>query len=46
MSTFCSFSFNYHLLKFKPLDDFFPFQNVIANLCVFVAEVCVCTPVQ
>ena len=31
------------MLKFKPLDDFFPFQNVMANLSVFVAtSVCVC----
>ena len=30
------------LLKFKPFDEFFPFQNVISNLFVFVAGVCVC----
>ena len=31
------------MLKFKPLDDFFPFQNVIANRSVFAAtSVCVC----
>ena len=29
-------------MEVKALDDFFPFQNVIANLCVFVAGVCVC----
>ena len=33
-----------YLLKFNPLDDFFPFQNVIANLYEFVAtSVCVYT---
>ena len=37
MSTFCGFSSLF--LKFKPFDDFFPFQNVIANLSVFVARV-------
>ena len=26
--------FLHSLLKFKPFDEFFPFQNVIANLCV------------
>ena len=36
MSTFCVF-FPHFLLKFKPFYEFFPFQNVIANLCV-----CVC----
>ena len=39
MSTPCGV-FLYYLLKFKPLDDFFPFQNVIANLCVSVTRVC------
>ena len=40
MSTLWGFLLQY-LLKLKPLDDF-PFQNVIANLCVFVTGVCVC----
>ena len=34
--------FLHFLLKFKPFDEFFPFQNMIANLCVCVATVCVC----
>ena len=34
--------FLHFLLKFKPFDEFFPFQNVIANLSVCVATVCVC----
>ena len=34
MSTFVVFL--HFLLKFKPFDEFFPFQNVIANLCVCV----------
>ena len=40
MSTFCGFFFTF-LLKFKPFDEFFSFQNVIANLSVCVS-VCVC----
>ena len=40
MSTFCGFFFT--LLKFKPSDEFFPFQNVTANLSVCAASVCVC----
>ena len=35
MSTFCDFSSL--LLKFKPFDEFFPFQNMIANLSVCVS---------
>ena len=38
--------FLYYLLKFKPFDEFFPFQNVIANLCLCVAKVCVCVCVH
>ena len=34
--------FLHFLLKFKPFDEFFPFQNLIANLSVCVASVCVC----
>ena len=34
--------FLHFLLKFKPFDEFFPFQNVIANLSQCVANVCVC----
>ena len=34
--------FLHFLLKFKPFDEFFPFQNMIANLSVCVASVCVC----
>ena len=33
--------FLHFLLKFKPFDEFFPFQNVIANLCVCIYCVCV-----
>ena len=33
--------FLHFLLKFKPFDEFFPFQNVIANLSVCIATVCV-----
>ena len=40
-STFVVFLLHY-LLKFKPSDEFFLFQNVIANLSVFMARVCVC----
>ena len=29
--------FLHFLLKFKPFDEFFPFQNMIANLCVCVS---------
>ena len=29
--------FLHFLLKFKPVDEFFPFQNVIANLSLCVA---------
>ena len=37
----------HYLLKFKPLDDFFPFQNVIANLSVFAAtSMCVLERIQ
>ena len=36
------FSSLFNLLKFKPFDEFFPFQNMIANLSVYVATVCVC----
>ena len=38
--------FLHFLLKFKPFDEFFPFQNVIANLCACVAAVCVCTSIK
>ena len=31
--------FLHFLLKFKPFDEFFPLQNVIANLFVRVASV-------
>ena len=35
--------FLHFLLKFKPFDEFFSFQNVMANLCVCVAtRMCVC----
>ena len=34
--------FLHFLLKFKPSDEFFPFQNVTANLSVCAASVCVC----
>ena len=34
--------FLHFLLKFKPFDEFFPFQNVIASLSECVATVCVC----
>ena len=40
MSTFVVFL--HYFLEFKPFDELFPFQNVIANLSVFVARVCVC----
>ena len=40
MSTFVVFL--HYLSKFKPFDELFPFQNVIANLSVFVARACVC----
>ena len=33
--------FRHSLLKFKPFDEFFTFQNVIANLSVCVVTVCV-----
>ena len=33
--------FLHFLLKFKPFDEFFPFQNVIANLSVCIATLCV-----
>ena len=43
MNTFCGFSSL--LLRFKPFDEFSPFQNMIANLCVCEASAgaCVCT---
>ena len=35
--------FLHFLLKFKPFDEFFSFQNVIANPCVCVAtRMCAC----
>ena len=34
--------FLYFFLKFKPFDEIFSFQNVIANLSLCVASVCVC----
>ena len=34
--------FLHFLLKFKPFDEFFPFQNMIASLSGCVATVCVC----
>ena len=45
MSTFCGF-FLHFLLKFKPFDEFFPFQNVIASLSKCVATVCMCTSIE
>ena len=33
--------FPHFLLKFKPFEELFASQNVIANLCVCVASVCV-----
>ena len=44
MSTF-NVVFLHFLLKFTPFEEFFPFQNTIANLSVCVASVgvCVCT---
>ena len=44
MSTFVVFL--HYFLEFKPFDELFPFQNVIANLSVFVARVCVCVCVH
>ena len=41
--------FLHFLLKFTPFDEFFPFQNMIANLSVCVASVvvvCVCVHVH
>ena len=40
MSTFRVFP--HFLLKFKPFEELFASQNVIANLCACVASVCVC----
>ena len=33
--------FLHYLLKYKPFNEFFPFQNVVANLCVWLECVCV-----
>ena len=33
--------FLHYLLKFKPFDEFFLFQNMIANLSVWLECVCV-----
>ena len=41
MSIFCVFFFHF-LLQFKPFDEFFPFQSVIASLSKCVATVCMC----
>ena len=42
-ATMGTFVFFLHfLLKFKPFDEFFPFQNVIANLSLCVATLCEC----
>ena len=43
--------FLHFLLKFKPFDEFFSFQNVMANLCVCVATrmcvyLCVCVNIH
>ena len=40
MSTSCGIFLQY-LLKFKPLDDFFPLPKRVANLRVSVTRVCV-----
>ena len=41
--TMSTFEFFLHFfLKFKPFDEIFSFQNVIANLSLCVASVCVC----
>ena len=44
MSTFEIFL--HFFLKFKPFDEIFSFQNVIANLSLCVASVCVCVSVH
>ena len=45
MSTFCGFFFTFYWISLNLLMNIFPFQNVIANLSVSVASVCVCVRV-